>query len=450
MLLRSALIGLLFVSAVGCKQRTNNEGGVKQRDESADPLHERFGVRINITTNMATFYENGKAIRQWKVATARDDGRSATPEGKFRFHEMTTCTSWTSTRNGASTGPCAGDNPLGYRGMWFHGSSYGLHGVDDAHISSVIGSDAESRRQSSGCVRNHPSDIKWLTDKAAELYGTTPAELAKNVSSGREKTFYPVSQGLALEVGRWPSDPAVDSSGDSGNEPICTAAKATGFIFSPTELDVVDGAGKKIGVSKPFELVCPTKVTKNDKTHVFFPNEPSGFGWVLTANLRQECKGNSQFASLSKCIETAGNPMFCENLCIPVANNGNTGTGGNNTGRTGTGGQTNVCTDPKIDLLTTHGRSVTLVHGNFDEYHPSAVADALSPRKDGLPFKLSLRHSDSDKSNIAFDSLDNGKTLAGFRYNFAWAPDAKVAISAKWDCNRWVGTMGPEKIVITP
>ena len=216
----SVLIIGMSLASVQCKSLSQTEdSSVKESDSSADPLKEPFGLRVNLTTNMATFFENGKAIKSWKVASARNDGKSATPTGKFRFHELTTCVSWKSTRNNAQTGPCSSDNPLGFRALWFNSSNYGLHGVDSSHISSVTASSADARRQSSGCMRNHPEDIKWLTDKVAGLYGTTPQELAKRVSAGRETSLAPVSQGLALEIGNWTHDVAVGSSPNGVKQP---------------------------------------------------------------------------------------------------------------------------------------------------------------------------------------------------------------------------------------
>ncbi|NBW82771.1 murein L,D-transpeptidase, partial [bacterium] len=218
-MVRFVVFGLALTIVVSCGSQNSVDSKIAQRDESADPMKEKLGVRVNLNTNMATFYENGKPIRQWKVATARDDGKSITPSGTFRFHELSTCTRWASTRSNVNAGPCAPDNPLGQRALWFLTSNYGLHGVDDSHIESVTGRTADERRQSSGCVRNHPEDIKWLTDKVAHLYGTTPAQLAADVArKDDERTYRPVGLGLALQVGRWSTDPAVSPSVDGDRQ----------------------------------------------------------------------------------------------------------------------------------------------------------------------------------------------------------------------------------------
>ena len=345
---KSVLMVTLGLATVQCRSLSQNEdSSAKDRDSSADPLSEPFGLRVNLTTNMATFFENGKAIRTWKVASARNDGKSQTPTGKFRFHEMTTCVSWKSTRNDAQTGPCSSDNPLGFRALWFYSSSYGLHGVDSSHVSSVTGSTAESRRQSSGCVRNHPEDIKWLTDKVAGLYGANPQELANRVAGRRESTLQPVGRGLALEIGNWTTDVAIGYSpnGAMANFPslpprpnapafvspivpvteeqgkACTTEVASGFVNSPSPLTVlsyVDRPGSpEIGKTKPFEMVCPTENYLNGQVQVFFPLAPRGFGWVDANHVVVSCFQDPAlgYGSLNECLSKEVDKSRCVQMC---------------------------------------------------------------------------------------------------------------------------------------
>lgn len=442
---RLVILGFALSLATSCKTRSFGESNVAERDSEANPLTEQFGVRVNLSTNMATFYENGKPIRKWKVATARDDGLSMTPPGTYRFHELTTCVRWTFTRPPfPSAGPCADDNPLGFRAMWFNTSEYGLHGVDEAHISSVTAPNTEGRRQSSGCVRNHPNDIKWLTDKAAPLYGTNPIQLAADVATKSEKTYKPVGKGLALEIGRWPTDPEVDSSDSSNNEPsACTTANATGFLSTSQSVDVFDTDGKLIGKSKPFEPVCPTVSTTKGKTQVFFPMDPSGFGWIDSNVLRQNCKGNQKWKTLSDCLKT-DNPSQCASLCSPSP-------------------VVNLppvvqtpppCSSPKLDALKDSGKVISFMHGEGNKYEPRSVLDMTTPRKDGLKYKLGLTHSSTDTSNLAFDTSDQGQTIKGFRYNISWddtnPKTKKIDFTATWKCDRWVGSMGSEPATLIP
>jgi hypothetical protein len=144
-------------------------------------------VRINARTNYITYYENGVAKSKWKIATGRPGYES--PKGIFAIHIKDVCPPW--SRNGASAGPCAPDNPLGKKALWFHqGYTYGMHGVDWGHITSVTASNPRDRDQSSGCVRNHPENIEWL--------------------------FARVSVGTPVVSGAWDTDPqVVDCSGNA-------------------------------------------------------------------------------------------------------------------------------------------------------------------------------------------------------------------------------------------
>lgn len=149
-------------------------------------LNESKAVRINSRTNYMTYYENGTPQAKWKIATARPGKQ--TPRGIFRVHEKDICPPW-NDGNGNSAGPCADNNPLGKKALWFYqGYIYGMHGVDNAHIDSVTTPNPRDRDKSSGCVRNHPSNIEWL--------------------------FKQAYVGMPVIVGLWNNDPAVtDCSG---------------------------------------------------------------------------------------------------------------------------------------------------------------------------------------------------------------------------------------------
>jgi L,D-transpeptidase catalytic domain len=297
-----------------------DQSEVANRDAAANPKKEDFGLRVNLTTNIATFYERGRAVRRWKVASARRDGRSSTPEGHFRFHEMTVCVPWKSTRGAASTGPCSPRNPLGARALWFVNGEYGLHGVDAAHILSVTDATAESRRQSSGCVRNHPNDIKWLTNRVAALYGTSQGQLDLLERKGQFQSFKPIAEGLALEIGRWShddpvvSDATVSRENASMAESSCIEENANSMLTAADPLPVTDSNGEEIRKTKPYEIVCRTDVRQDGKVLLFFPVEPSGFGWVDQKILSNQCTRIEKWRSLFACWK-AGQKGKCLPLC---------------------------------------------------------------------------------------------------------------------------------------
>jgi lipoprotein-anchoring transpeptidase ErfK/SrfK len=152
-------------------------------------------IRINARTNMITYFENGTPKSKWKVATAR--AGKATPKGIFSIHQKEVCPPWNNGQ-GKSAAACAANNPLGKKALWFQeGRIYGLHGVDAGHLSSVTDPNPRKRDQSSGCVRNHPSNIEWLFERA--------------------------QVGTPVVVGLWDTDPAVVDC--SGNSSKCVGSK---------------------------------------------------------------------------------------------------------------------------------------------------------------------------------------------------------------------------------
>lgn len=165
-------------------------------------LAEPVAIRINARTNMITYFEGGQPKSKWKVATGREG--YGTPKGVFRIHHKDVCPPW--SRGGVSAGPCAPDNPLGKKALWFNeGFTYGMHGVDAGHLWTVTASNPRDRDQSSGCVRNHPENIEWL--------------------------FARVSIGTPVVVGLWDEDPSVIDC--SGKASLCDG-RSTGTERLPS------------------------------------------------------------------------------------------------------------------------------------------------------------------------------------------------------------------------
>lgn len=185
-------------SANDIQERVGGHGPDSWKNDRAVQqfLGEAKAVRVNARSNYATYYENGQPVARWKVATARTG--HATPKGIFRIHTKSVCPPWNNGR-GQSAGPCAPDNPLGRKALWFSESFiYGLHGVNTAALDSVTVEDPRQRDRSAGCVRNHPENIEWL--------------------------FARVQVGTPVVVGLWDTDPAVTDC--SGKADMCGAAQA--------------------------------------------------------------------------------------------------------------------------------------------------------------------------------------------------------------------------------
>lgn len=110
-------------------------------------------IIINKKTNTLAFYDSGKLIKTFRVATGRS--RSLTPEGTFRIVTKIV------NRPYYKLKIPGGDprNPLGNRWMGLeargtYGTTYAIHG--NANENSI------GTYASSGCVRMHNSEVRWL------------------------------------------------------------------------------------------------------------------------------------------------------------------------------------------------------------------------------------------------------------------------------------------------
>lgn len=197
------LTSFACILSLSCKTTTDQSGlsaRVSGTDSNAwqnESLVKRYlgaerAVRVNARSNYATFYKKGVPYSKWKIATGRSG--KGTPKGIFLVHQKEECPPWWNGRD-KRAGPCADNNPLGRKALWFHeGRIYGLHGVNEAPgpLDSVQNENPRVRDASSGCVRNHPQNIEWL-------YANLPL-------------------GAPVIVGLWDKDPDVpDCSGNAAN-----------------------------------------------------------------------------------------------------------------------------------------------------------------------------------------------------------------------------------------
>ncbi|WP_312470640.1 L,D-transpeptidase family protein [Neobacillus sp.] len=111
---------------------------------------------INKKINTMAYYNGGKLVKTFKVATGRS--RDLTPEGKFRI--VTKIVNRPYYKDNIPGGDPR--NPLGNRWMGLeargtYGTTYGIHGNNN---ESSIG-----KYVSSGCVRMHNEEVRWLYDQ---------------------------------------------------------------------------------------------------------------------------------------------------------------------------------------------------------------------------------------------------------------------------------------------
>lgn len=112
-------------------------------------------IIINKAINRLAFYENGKLVKEFKVATGRS--QELTPEGKFKIvNKIVNRPYYKENIPGGDPRNPLGNRWLGLnaRGTW--GTTYAIHGNSNP---ASIGTYA-----SSGCVRMYDEEVEWLFD----------------------------------------------------------------------------------------------------------------------------------------------------------------------------------------------------------------------------------------------------------------------------------------------
>ncbi|TYR79050.1 L,D-transpeptidase [Priestia megaterium] len=113
-------------------------------------------IIINKSTNTLAFFNNGKLVRTFKVATGRK--QSYTPEGTFSIvNKIKNRPYYKGNIRGGDPRNPLGDRWLGLNARGTYGTTYAIHGNNNA---KSIGTYA-----SSGCVRMYNEEIRWLFDQ---------------------------------------------------------------------------------------------------------------------------------------------------------------------------------------------------------------------------------------------------------------------------------------------
>ncbi|MBM7702755.1 hypothetical protein JOC83_001589 [Bacillus iocasae] len=113
-------------------------------------------IIINKSTNQLAFFDNGKIVKTFKVATGRS--MSYTPEGTFSIvNKIKNRPYYKKNIPGGSPNNPLGDRWLGLNARGTYGTTYAIHGNNNP---SSIG-----KYVSSGCVRMYDNDVRWLFDR---------------------------------------------------------------------------------------------------------------------------------------------------------------------------------------------------------------------------------------------------------------------------------------------
>lgn len=128
-------------------------------------------IIINKRTNTLAFYQDGKLVRTFSVATGRT--RALTPEGKFRIvNKIVNRPYYTENIPGGDPRNPLGNRWLGLEARGTYGTTYGIHGNNN---ENSIG-----RYVSSGCVRMHNAEVQWLFGRVNNF---TPVVITYSSSS---------------------------------------------------------------------------------------------------------------------------------------------------------------------------------------------------------------------------------------------------------------------------
>lgn len=150
--------------------------------QSNQPISNGQLIIINTQSNKLSYYNKGKLVKTFSVATGKSS--TPTPTGKFKILNKIKNRPW------YKENIPGGDprNPLGKRWMGLSvgdspGSSYGIHGNNK---ESSIG-----QHVSNGCIRMHNSEIAWLFEQVKT--GTTVIIAKSSNSNGKIAHSYGIS-----------------------------------------------------------------------------------------------------------------------------------------------------------------------------------------------------------------------------------------------------------------
>jgi len=119
-------------------------------------------IIINKSTNKLAFFDSGKLIKVFNVATGKYD--SYTPEGTFKIvNKIKNRPYYTMNIPGGDPRNPLGDRWLGLDARGTYGTTYAIHG--NSNESSI------GKYVSSGCVRMHNNEVRWLFNQV-NLYTT--------------------------------------------------------------------------------------------------------------------------------------------------------------------------------------------------------------------------------------------------------------------------------------
>lgn len=154
-------------------------------------------IIINKSTNKLAFFENGKLVKTFSVATGRQ--ASYTPEGTFRIvNKIKNRPYYKGGIPGGDPRNPLGDRWLGLNARGTYGTTYAIHG--NSNPNSI------GKYVSSGCVRMYDDEVRWLFSQVElntkVIIGQFKSQSFETIASKNgyvAQTAPPVCKGICFE-----------------------------------------------------------------------------------------------------------------------------------------------------------------------------------------------------------------------------------------------------------
>jgi hypothetical protein len=183
-------------------------------------------IIINKATNKLAFYENGKLVKVFPVATGRSN--DLTPEGTFKIvNKIKNRPYYKEGIPGGDPANPLGDRWLGIDARGTYGTTYAIHGNSNP---ASIGTYA-----SAGCVRMFDDDVRWLFDQINLYAMVVITNTSKSFDTiAASKNYRPYSELKSVSVDKL--SPQVEKTS------ITVSAKTTDSTPSHYKFLIHDGS----------------------------------------------------------------------------------------------------------------------------------------------------------------------------------------------------------------
>ncbi|MBM7702080.1 L,D-transpeptidase family protein [Metabacillus iocasae] len=196
-------------------------------------------IIINKSTNQLAYYNNGKLIKVFRVATGKKP--SYTPEGTFKIvNKIKNRPYYKGKVKGGDPRNPLGDRWLGINARGTYGTTYAIHGNNNP---SSIG-----RYVSNGCIRMYDEEVRWLFDQVRVNAVVIITTSQKSFDSIAAANGFKVSGGSHTPVVSTPSSSSALKKGHRGSEVKQLQQKLHALGYNTGGIDGVFGVATERAV----------------------------------------------------------------------------------------------------------------------------------------------------------------------------------------------------------